>query len=166
MLKKSICEVMYTSHNENIEPRRKGIAIPLLITVTGVVLLAINCWVLAGCDMPNIKSAIVLFGATGVMVGGAMLTSRLSGKSLVPYHTKDRCFLKKEVLKFSKDQKQTILELVNNGDFTTLRTTPTAEFSSIVVEIYSSPIGTFVAAQVFENIDLELCPISEVKIVI
>lgn len=165
MAKYDMCEALYALPDGKIQPRRKPIAMPLMITLAGAAMVAVNIWVLAGYDMPNLKSALVLFGWVGIMVGGAMLASRLSGKSLAPYHKEDGCFLRREELKFNKDQKTTILELVGKGDFTTLRGVPSDGVSALVVEIYTSPRGKFTAAQTFESVDWEMVPVGEIKIV-
>ena len=165
MAKYDMCEALYALPEGKIQPRRKPIAMPLMITLAGAAMVAVNIWVLAGYDIPNLKSALVLFGWVGIMVGGAMLASRLSGKSLAPYHKEDGCFLRREKLKFNKDQKTTVLELVGKGDFTTLRSLPEDGVSAVTVVIYSSPRSKFCAAQVFEYIDLELQPVDDLKIV-
>ena len=115
--------------------------------------------------MPDLKSALVLFGATFAMVGGAILVTRIAGNSTLPYHNNDGNFLRREELKFKKEQKQKVLELLDNGDITALRQIPSDGISALVVELYSSPKSGYMAAQAFEYIDLELQPVSELKIV-
>ena len=164
MAKYNMCEALYALPDGTIIPHKKPILLPLLITIIGVVILVVNGWVLADADLPNLKSALVLFGAVFVMVGGAVLATRIAGKSTLPYHKTDGNFLHLEELKFKKDQKPTVLELLNKGDFATLRQTPSDGVSAFVVEIYSSPKSGYIAAQAFEYIDLELQPASELKI--
>ena len=164
MAKYNMCEALYALPDGTIIPHKKPILLPLLITIIGVVILVVNGWVLADADLPNLKSALVLFGAVFVMVGGAVLATRIAGKSTLPYHKTDGNFLYLEELKFKKDQKPTVLELLNKGDFATLRQTPSDGVSAFVVEIYSSPKSGYIAAQAFEYIDLELQPASELKI--
>lgn len=165
MAKYNMCEAMYALPKGEIVPYKKPITAPLSIFIIGVILLVVNGWTLAGVDMPNLKSALVLFGAAFIMVGGTITCTRLTGKSTSPYFKKDGCFLQREELKFRKDQKSSILELVRNGNFTNLRQISSDGVSSLVVEIYSSPKSGFTAAQVFEYIDLELQSISELKII-
>lgn len=165
MAKYNMSEAIYALPGGKVVPHKKPIATPLLITIAGVALLVINGMGLAGVDMPNVKSALVLFGATFAMVGGAILFTRLAGKSTMPYHKNDGCFLKHEELKFRKDQKSTVMELLSKGDFTNLRKIPSDGVSAFVVEIYSSPKSSYTAAQAFEYRDLELQPASELKIV-
>lgn len=165
MAKYNMCEAMYALPEGKIIPHKKPITIPLLILIAGAALLAVNGWLLAGVDMPDLKSALVLFGAAFIMVGGAIACSRIAGNSTNPYLKNDGCFLKREELKFRKEQKPTVMELFGRGNFTNLRQIPSDGVSSIVVEVYSSPKSGFTAAQVFEYIDLELQPISELKII-
>ena len=164
MAKYNMCEALYALPGGKITPHKKPITMPLLTTLAGVAMLVINGWGLAGVDSPNLKSALVLFGATFVLVGGAILIARLAGKSTMPYHKGDGCFLKREELKLKKEQKSTALELLRKGDFTNLRQIPSEGVSAVVVEIYSSPKSGYAAAQAFEYIDLELQPASELKV--
>lgn len=161
----NMCEALYALSGGKITPHKKPLAMPLLITLAGVAMFVINGWVLAEADLPNLKSALVLFGATFAMVGGAILIARMAGKSTIPYNKGDGCFLKREEIKLDKEKKKIAIELVRNGDFASLRQISSSNISAIVVEIYFSPKGGFTAAQVFEYIDLELQPISELKVV-
>ena len=165
MAKYDMCEAMYALPDGKIIPHKKPITIPLLIFIAGAALLAVNGWLLAEVDMPDLKSALVLFGSVFIMVGGAITSARLAGNSTNPYFKNDGCFLQREELKFRKEQKPTVMELFDNGNFTNVRQIPSDGVSSVVVEVYSSPKSGFTAAQVFEYADLELQPISELKII-
>lgn len=160
-----MCEALYALPNSVIEPHKKPVAMPLLITILGVAILAVNGWCLKNVDMPNVKSALVLFGAVFAMVGGAVLVTRIAGSSTLPYHKNDNNFLRHETLKFKKEQKAKVLELIHKGDTAALKKLPSDGISALVVEIYSSPKSGYIAAQAFEYLDLEWQPVSELKIV-
>lgn len=165
MAKYDMCEALYALPGGDIVCRRKSITTPLAMVIAGLALLVINNFMIGELDMPNLKSTLVLFGAVFVMVGGALLFARIAGHSTAPYHQKDHCYLHHEELKFNKEQKSVVLDLLNKGDFTTLRTIPSDGISALVVEIYTSPKSGFTAAQAFEYVELELRPTSELKIV-
>lgn len=165
MAKYDMCEAMYALPEGNIIPHKKPATIPLLIFIAGVVLLAVNGWLLSGIDVPDLKSALVLFGATFIMVGGAITCARFAGRSTSPYFKNDSCFLLREELKFRKDQKQSVMELFGEGNFINLRQISSDGVSSVMVVVYSSTKSGFTIAQAFEYIDLELQPISELKII-
>lgn len=159
-----MCEALYALPNSVIEPHKKPVAMPLLITILGVAILAVNGWCLKNVDMPNVKSALVLFGAVFAMVGGAVLVTRIAGSSTLPYHKNDNNFLRHETLKFKKEQKAKVLELIHKGDTAALKKLPSDGISALVVEIYSSPKSGYIATQAFEYLDLEWQPVSELKI--
>lgn len=165
MVKYDMCEALYALPGGTVIPHKKPLMMPLLTTIVGVALLAINGLGLAGADSPNLKSALVLFGVVFALAGGIILIIRLAGKSTMPYHKKDGCFLRREELKFRKDQKTTVTELLRKGDFTNLRQIPSNGVSAFVVVIYSSPKSGYIAAQAFEYLDLEFQPASELKII-
>ena len=165
MAKYEMSEALCALPGGAIECRRKSLAVPLVILLTGVICFVINYFVLGALDMPNLKSALVLFGAVFILVGGAMAFTRLAGHSTAPYHTKDHCFLHREELKFNKEHKATVMELLNKGDFATLRKIPSDGISAFMVVIYTSPKSGLTAAQAFEYVELELRPASELKIV-
>lgn len=165
MAKYDMSEALQTSSGGAISNRRKPLTLPLAILIAGVVLLAVNYFGMGTMDAPNLKSALVLFGAVGVMIGGAMVFARMTGHSTAPYLNRDHCFLRREELKFNKEQKATVLDLLAKGDFTTLRKIPSDGISAFMVVIYTSPKSGVTAAQAFEYIELELRPASELKIV-
>ena len=147
-----------------IEMRRRSLAMPLGIFFLGVVLFVINGMIEGGSDYANIKSAIVLFGATLVLIGGALSVIRLSGGGMAPWHTKEKVFLKKEELKFNKEDKLKVVNLVEQQDFTNLRQLKQANISAILVIMWSTPSGAFTAAQTFEYVELELQPVSKLSV--
>ncbi|MBQ2373809.1 MAG: hypothetical protein II299_01695 [Alistipes sp.] len=165
MAKYDMCEALYALPNGMIEKRRKSIVTPVAILIVGLVLGIINFLIVGTQDTVNLKSALVLFSASFVMVGGAMLFARVAGHSSAPYHKKDHCYLNRNELKFNKEQKNSVLDLLKKGDFTTLRNFPSDGISALLVVIYTSPKSGFTVAQAFEYIDLELHPISELKII-
>ena len=159
-----MCEALYALPGSVVVPHKKPLAMPLLITVLGATLLAVNGWCLKDVDMPDVKSALVLFGAVFAMVGGAILVARLAGNSTLPYHKNDNNYLHHETLKFKKEQKAKVMELINKGDTATLKKLPSDGISALVVEVYSSPKSGYTATQAFEYLDLEWQPVSELKI--
>lgn len=165
MAKYDMGEALYSLPSGVIECRRKSIVMPIFLLIVGLAMLAINLFTLSSLDMPNLKSALVLFGAVFVMVGGAMLFARLAGHSTAPYHTVDQCFLHREELKFNKEQKSSVLDLLSKEDFTNLRKISASNISALVVVIYTSPKSGFTAAQAFEYMELELRPASELKVI-
>ncbi|MBR6560240.1 MAG: hypothetical protein IKT75_03705 [Alistipes sp.] len=164
MAKYDMCEALYALPGSVVVPHKKPLAMPLLITVLGATLLAVNGWWLKDVDMPDVKSALVLFGAVFAMVGGAILVARLAGSSTLPYHKNDNNYLRHETLKFKKEQKAKVMELINKGDTATLKKLPSDGISALVVEVYSSPKSGYTATQAFEYLDLEWQPVSELKI--
>lgn len=146
-------------------PRRKPVAIPIIVALVGVVMLVVNAMIPAQASYVNLKSAMVMFGAVFVLVGVIISIIRFSGASNSPWHVADGCFLKREELKFVKERSAEIRNLVRKGDFTTLRSLPEDGVSAVTAVIYSSPRGSFCAVQVFEYIDLELQPVDEMKVV-
>ncbi len=147
-----------------IEMRRRSLAMPLGIFFLGVILFVINGMVDGGSDSANLKSAIVLFGATLVLIGGAMSVIRLSGGGMAPWHTREKVFLKKEELRFNKEDKLAVVNLVEQQDFTNLRQLKQANISAVMVIMWSTPSQGFSAAQAFEYVELELQPISKLSV--
>lgn len=160
-----MCEALYALPSGIVRAHRRPVTLPLLIAVAGIVMLAVNTALPADAEYANLKSAIILFGAVFVVFGIAVSIIRFSGNSRRPWHIEDGCFLKKEELKFVKERSKQVRDLVNKGDFSTLRSLPEDGISAVTVVIYSSPRSGFCAAQVFEYVDLELQPVSDIKVV-
>ena len=158
-------EALYALPSGIIKPRRKPVVVPLLVAIAGLVMLIVNTMIPAEAEYANLKSVVILFGVTFVLVGTIITVLRFKGNQNAPWHIQDACFLKKDELKFVKERSSMVRDLVRKGDFTTLRSLPDDGVSAITVVIYSSPRSGFCAAQVFEYIDLELQPVDKIKIV-
>lgn len=164
MAKYDMCEAMCALPNNVVTMRRRSLVMPIAVFFVGVACFVVNGFLEGGSEMSNIKSAIVLFGAIFVLVGGAICLMRLGDGGMALWHTGEKCFLKKEELKFRKEDKTQVVDLVKRGDFTTLRSVNAGNVSAIVVMLWSTPSEGFVAAQAFEYIDWEMEPISELSV--
>ena len=164
MSKYDMCEALYALPGGVVVKRRKPIAMPVALLVAGVALLIINSQIEASAEMMNLKSALVLFGAMMAVVGTVILVLRMMGGVGAPYHAADGCYLKCKELKFNKEKSAQLRDLVNRGDFTTLRSLPEDGVSAVTVVMYSSPRSGFCAAQVFEYFELELRAVSQLRV--
>ena len=164
MSKYDMCEALYALPGGVVVRRRKPIAMPAALLVAGVALLIINSQIEASAEMMNIKSALVLFGAVAAVVGAVILALRMMGGAGAPYHAADGCYLKCKELKFNKEKSAQLRDLVNRGDFTTLRSLPEDGVSAVTVVMYTSPRSGFCAAQVFEYFELELRAVSQLRV--
>ncbi|MBR4995359.1 MAG: hypothetical protein IKY82_04795 [Alistipes sp.] len=144
--------------------RRKSVVMPIALLIAGIGLFVLNCFIESSVENGNLKSALVLFGAIFAIVGVVIFAIRVSGTSQAPYCLKDGCFLNKRELKFAKEEKNEVVDLVHKGDFTTLRKFRQSDVSTLVVVEYSSPKSALEACQVFEYVELELRPISDLKL--
>lgn len=164
MSKYDMCEALYALPGGVVVRRRKPIAMPAALLVAGVALLIINSQIEASAEMMNLKSALVLFGAVAAVVCAVILALRMMGGAGAPYHAADGCYLKCKELKFNKEKSVQLRDLVNRGDFTTLRSLPEDGVSAVTVVMYTSPRSGFCAAQVFEYFELELRAVSQLRV--
>lgn len=164
MAKYNIEEALCLASEGAVEMRRRSLIMPIVIFLAGVVLFVINGFMEGGADTDDLKSAIVLFGAVFILLGGAMSIIRINGGSMAPWHNEELKFLKKEELKFAKEDKNRVVNLVEQQDFSTLRQLKQANISAVTVTLWTSPSGRFTAAQVFEYEELELQPISKLVV--
>lgn len=164
MSKYDMREMIYAQADGAIVPRQKSIVWPVAMTVVGAGLLVLNGMIEATVQNGNLKSALLLFGAVFAIAGIVIVVVRLSGASKAPYCVKDRCFLVKKELKFTKEQKNIVVDLLRKGDFVTLRSIGQSDVSALVVMEYSSPKSRVVACQAFEYVELELRPISDLML--
>ena len=164
MSKYDMCEALYALPGGVVVKRRKPIAVPALLLAAGVAILVINSQIEASAEMMNLKSALVLFGAVAAVVGAVMLALRLTGSSGAPYHAADGCYLQCKELKFNKEKSAQLRDLVNRGDFATLRSIGQSDISALTVIEYSSPKSRVVACQAFEYLELELRPVCDLML--
>lgn len=164
MSKYNMCEAMCALSEGVVVMRRRSLLMPFAIIFIGVALFILNSVIEGGSEMNNLKSAIVLFAAVFILVGGALCVARLGRGGMAPWSKKEARFLRKEELKFNKEDKFRVVDLVEQQDFTTLRQLKQADVSALLVVIWATPAGDFETAQVFEYADLELQPVSRLSI--
>ena len=164
MSKYDMREMIYAQAEGAIVPRRKSVVWPIGLIVVGIGLLVVNGMMDATVENGNLRSALLLFGAVFAIVGIVMVIVRLSGTSKAPYCVKDGCFLDKKELKFTKEQKNIVVDLLRKGDFATLRSLEQSDVSALVVVEYSSPKSRVVACQAFEYLELELRPVCDLTL--
>ena len=161
MSNRKLCEALYALPDNIIIKRRKSLFVPIVLLVVGVVLIVANNMLQSTSDLDNLRSALILFGGSFLCVGLVILFMRFSDSGFDPYHSVDGCFLKREELKFQKEQRSMVLDLLSKRDFTTLRALPSEGISALMVVLYFSPKSDFCVAQAFEYVDLELQAVSE-----
>ena len=161
MSNNKLCEALYALPDNIVIKRRKSLFTPVVLSLVGAAMLVANTMLQPSTDLDNLRSALILFGGCFICVGAVILFMRFSDSGYDPYHKADCCFLKHEVLKFQKEQRSTILDLLSKRDFTTLRALPSDGISALTVELYFSPKSDFCVAQAFEYVDLELQAVSE-----
>ena len=161
MSKYDMCEMIYAQTEGAIIPRRRSVVVPIMVLVLGIVLLGLTAVIESTVENGNLRSALMLFGAIFAIVGIIMTVIRLSGTSKAPYCVKDGCFLDKKELKFTKEQKNIVVDLLRKGDFATLRSLEQSDVSALMVIEYSSPKSRVAACQAFEYLELELRPVSD-----
>lgn len=164
MSKVDVCKALYALPGGVVVQRRKSFLKPFIVFVVGILLLGVNAIIPGGADYVNLKSAIVLFGATFALLGVGLMILRMGDGGLAPFHKDDGCFLKSHVLKFDKQKQAQVTQLVRSGDFEKLCALPTDEVSGVTVVVYSSPRSSFCAAQPFEYCDFELHPLCDLNV--
>lgn len=164
MSKYDMREMIYAQADGAIVPRRKSVVCPICLIVVGIGLLVLNGMMDATVENGNLRSALLLFGATFAITGIIMTVVRLSGASKAPYCVKDGCFLDKKELKFTKEQKNIVIDLLRKGDFATLHSLGQSDVSALTVIEYSSPKSRVVACQAFEYLELELRPVCDLML--
>lgn len=159
---KNIYEALYASSDGVVVRRHRSAAVPAVMFFVGAALVAGSY--AAGASLPSgLLSAAGFAGGVLLFVGGVMALMRLYGSGH-PFHTGEGRFLKVEELRFAKDKSAEVARLVREGDFDTLRALRHDGVSAVTATLITSPAGTFRACQAFEFIDLEMRPISELKI--
>ena len=164
MSKYDMREMIYAQADGAIVPRRKSVVCPICLILVGIGLLVLNGMMEATVENGNLRSALLLFGADFGITGIIMTVVRLSGASKAPYYVKDGCFLDKKELKFTKEQKNIVIDLLRKGDFATLRSLGQSDISALTVIEYSSPKSRVVACQAFEYLELELRPVCDLML--
>ena len=164
MDKNIFSEALYASYGDLVVCRRKSIVVPVLTLVAGLAILVVNSLVYNGNDSNNLKSSLVLLGGLVSLVGLVLILVRLLGRG-EPYHKASRRFLEYNTYSFGHEQRETVLKAVKDGNVELLKRTPQTDVASIVVMIYSSVGGEFMAMQPFAYEELEYRPICNMVVV-
>lgn len=160
---RNIYEALCASSDGVVVCRHKSMAIPAAMFLLGAALVAASY--AAGAMIPSgVLSVLGFAGGVLIFAGGVMALKRVYGAG-EPFHTGEGGFLKVEKLRFAKERSADVARLVREGDFDGLRAISHDGVASVTATIFTSPAGTFRACQAFEYIELEMRPISELKIV-
>lgn len=162
MNKMKFYEAIYASCS-NIIARRKGVALPLLVIVLGVVLPMITMNVWSGAEYDDINSAVILLGIALAVAGGIWLLGRTIGHGL-PYDTQRSEFLETKIISFDRSRRKQVVDAVESGAVDALLSIPACDVSALCVILAMRKDNSIVAAQVFEYAELEYRQLSEVKI--
>ena len=163
MSKKNISEALCAMPGSVVELRHKSVLLPVLMILAGAILFVLDSFIKMTESLDSLKMVIMLMAVTLVICGIIWGIIRAKGEGEL-YHVNDKTFLTKKTLKFTKDKKSKIVNLVNSKDFATLQALSEDEVSALVLEIYSSPKSGFCAAQLFEYAEMDFRPVSDVVI--
>ncbi|MEG0498866.1 MAG: hypothetical protein RSB29_00755 [Alistipes sp.] len=164
MDKNKICEALYVLPENVIIRHRKSVVVPVLVLLAGAAMLVLN-HVFATEMSNNLRSSLMFMGALIAIFGLVMTLVRLFGNSSEPYHRPSKCALQYEELYFDHKLWRDVVESVNSGDVTRLRSMAHSQVPAVAVAMYTTPNGAFAAVQAFEYAELEYRPLSELKVV-
>ncbi len=164
MSKTTLCEALYALPDHQIVKRRKSLFTPVVMLIVGIALIVASSLLRVNADLGTLRSTLILFGGCFSGVGVVLMFLRYSNSGFEPYHRADCCFLRREELKFQKEQRSAVLDLLSMRDFTTLRNLPSEGISALSVVVYYSPKSNFCAAQAFDYSDFESKPIGDIVI--
>lgn len=160
---RDIYEALYASSDGVVVRRHKSAAVPAAMFIIGAALVVAS-YAAASLLPEGVLSALGFVGGVLIFVGGIMALARVYGSGH-PFHTVEGRFLKVEELHFAKDKSSEVARLVREGNFDALRSLSHDGVSAVTVTLFSSPSGAFRAGQAFEYMDLEMRPITDLKIV-
>ena len=147
----------------HIALRRRSVFVPVLMIGLGALLFIIDSFIDMTQSTDSVKMSIMLLATVLVVWGLVWGVVRSRGEGSY-YHLTDGVFLNRTTLKFNKDKKSKLLNLVNSKDFATLQTLSEDEVSALVLEVYSSPKSGFRAVQLFEYSEMDFRPVSDVVV--
>lgn len=164
MDKKEMCERLCVLSNNEIVKRRKPLRGPIVWTVAGAVLLAVNGW-LDDDVWGDLKAVLVLVGGVALAVGVGLMLARTFGAACVPYSVRTGKYLRYRELYFPKQQMREVMRLCAAGDVGALRSMEQSSVPAVVVALYATDDDRLAACQPFEYIELEYRPLGEMTLV-
>lgn len=164
MSKKNISEALCAMPGSVVELRHKSVLLPVLMILAGAILFVLDSFIKMTESLDSLKMVIMLMAVTLVICGIIWGIIRAKGEGEL-YHVDDKTFLTKKTLKFTKDKKSKIVNLVNSKDFATLHNLSEDTVSGLLVEMYQSPKSGFCAVCLFEYVEMQFQPITDVQIV-
>ena len=148
MNKNQMAELLYALPDGVVVKGRKSKVVPLCLTLAGVVLLVVNGLLPATAGYEDLKSALVLFGDSGVP---------LYGENRVPLVWSERYY--------PKSAASAVADCLTRHDWARLRSIAQSQVPAIRLVAYHTPDEGFVACQAFEYVELEERPLTELHIV-
>lgn len=163
MDKNKMCEELYALPGDRIIKRRKPILLPLLVTLAGAALLAVNAS-LEGAAYTNVKSALVFVGGVALLAGLIVTGLRLFGGGGIPYCPAKRTYLLYEELYFDRAKMREVMMRTDAVDVDGLLRMENQTVPVLAVTIFRTPDNSFAACQAFEYTELEYRPLGPLRI--
>ncbi len=145
-------------NSNNIVLKKKAPVVSFIIFVAAIVALALALCMEKGSDtqMPTLLISAVLF-----IFGVAKLIN--TPKTLI--HTPTEEELVKQELFFETNEKNTVLNMLQNGELTKLRSIDKANNNlPLKVELYSTSSGNIALYQIFQFVPYEYRPVTEMEV--
>lgn len=163
MDKKKFFEAIYAACTDEIVSRRRGLMMPFCVLLTGVVLLFLQSHFFKASD-DILRISLFLLGIVSIVLSAFLTYNRLLGEG-EPYSLKEKKFLSVATVSFDLSQKQIVLETLKSGNMQEFYNIPRNGISAISVMIAKTFDETTVVAMVFQYVDLEYVPVSDILVV-
>lgn len=153
-----IDDVIYNIADGNIVRQRKNPVVPALISVVGV---ALTVWSLASPEMKesaNLSSSLMLLGFVLILIGIIRLIVVMKGR--VPFYKPTSERLRRSEMFYDAKDKWTVCNAIEAGNIEVLNGIPKSDASGVLLTVYTTPSGSFTAAQVSEYVPHQFVPVT------
>lgn len=164
MNRNQLAEALYALPGNIVVKGRKSLIAPLLMTVAGAVLIAINLLLPSASDWGDLKSACTLLGGV-IFVAGIVVTGlRLFGSGGIPLYGCDRTPLAWMEYYYDQQHAAEVTDCMTRRNWKRLRELQAEHAAPVRLVGYRTPDDTFVACRAFLYAELEERPLTDLLV--
>lgn len=133
----NLCKALYVLPNTRIIARRESIINPIIIAISGVVILITN-HLLVEQKAGAMSMALITLGTALILYGLLVTIMRANSQKLVPYDNDAKCYMKYRERYYDRELVGPIIRALRNGDINAIDQMPTTNIAAVTLAEYSS----------------------------
>ena len=163
MIRQEICEALYALPNGVVEPRRRSVLKPIVVTLIGFAIIALDLLCIRS-ENDALTMLLIVTGGSLALCGLLVAVMRIASDEQVPYHTPSKSYMNCRERHYTHDKLTELQTAVAMHDTDRIESIKTSNISSITLAECSTHDGSIVALAIYEYENYEDRLVGRVKL--